>query len=428
MDDNPETGAWAGQAERRREAARVPRITIHAFWDSPETAEAIETAAKDRLMARAHVAIRGGGTAGAVEFFQEATTPNLIVVESRSVDDALLDELDRLAEICEAGTKVMVIGHTNDIHLYRELTSRGVTEYLLAPINPVSLIAAISKIYSDQSSAKLGQVYAFIGAKGGVGSSTIAHNVAWTIAHRFDTDVILADMDLPFGTAGLNFNRDTAQGIAEAVQDAGRLDEVLLDRLLTKYDDHLSLLAAPTALDRSYDLEESAFEPMLELAQSNTPFMVLDMPHLWTGWAKKALIAADEIVITAEPDLASLRNAKNLISFLRQARPNDPAPKIVLNQLGVPKRPEIKPGDFAEALQVEPIACLPFEPQLFGASANNGQMIGEESAKAAVAEKFANVAQIITGRNEPKRNRKGLLNAGSLMARLKRKSGSEVSK
>src|SRR6266571_1670629 len=107
------------------------------------------------------------------------------------------------------------------------------------------------------------------------------------------------------------------------------------------------------------------------------PCIVLDIPHQWSGWTKRALIAADDILVVAAPDLANLRNTKNLVDLLKAARPNDRAPIYCLNQVGVPKRPEIKPADFAKALEDEPVAVIPFEPQVFGTAANNGQMIAE---------------------------------------------------
>ncbi len=405
---------------RPRDPVRIPRIAIQAFCDSPEAAAAVERAGSDRLMARAQVSVQMGGLTAAIAHYQQASTPNLVIVESRASDRELLAGLDRLAEVCDAGTKVMVIGHANDITFFRELMRRGVSEYMLAPVDPVSLIASISDIYGESSSAKLGQVYAFIGAKGGVGSSTLAHNVGWMIARRLSSDVVVADMDLPFGTASLDFNLDAGQGVAEAIQDAGRLDEVLLDRLLAKCGDHLSLLSAPTILEKSYDLQESAIEPLLEVARSSVPYLILDMPHLWTAWAKKAVISADEIVITAAPDLANLRNAKNLVTVLRQARPNDPPPKLVLNQVGLPKRPEIKPADFAKALQLEPLACIPFEASLFGAAANKGQMIAEVSAKGAAPKAFGQISEALTGRQDLKSGRKGMLGLNALFGRLGR--------
>jgi len=408
-------------ATRPLEARPVPRITIQAFCDTPEVAGTIETAAMDRRMARAHVKVHTGGIGAAGEFYRTAPTPNLILVETRLPFDELVVSLDSLAEVCDAGTKVMVIGHSNDVQLYRELLKRGVSEYLVAPVSVMTVITAISGIYREAGTEKLGQSYAFIGAKGGVGSSTVAHNVAWTMARLFGSDVILADLDLAFGTAGLDFNLDPSQGIADAVFGADRLDEVLLDRLLAKCEDHLSLLAAPAALDKAYDFGEDAFDQVLEIVQSNVPTVVLDVPHIWSAWARKTLVAADQVVVTAAPDLANLRNAKSIVDFLRQARPNDTPPKLVLNQVGVPKRPEIKPEDFAAALQLTPIATIPFDPLLFGTASNNGQMIAEASAKTTVSDVFTDVAQIVSGRKELKKARRRGLDFGPLFDRLKAK-------
>lgn len=406
---------------RAREVARVPRITIHAFHENSDFAATLEGAARDRLMSGAHLTVEAGGVAAAIELYKQTPTPNLILIECTSATHAFLRELDRLAEVCDAGTRLMVVGRVNDITFYRALITRGVSEYVLAPVEPAQLVAAISGIYRDTSSTKVGQVCAFIGAKGGVGSSTVAHNVAWMIGRRLKSDVAVVDMDLPFGTAGLNFNLDTGQGVLDALQDATRLDQVLFDRLLTSCGDHLSLLAAPATLDKTFDLNPNALGVLLDVAQSSVPITILDMPHLWTAWSKDVLLSVDEIVITATPDLACLRNAKNLITFLRQARPNDPAPKLVLNQTGVPKRPEIKTQDFAKAVQVEPNACIPFEPHLFGMAANKGQMVAEISAKGAASQGFSDLADILTGQLESKRSRGKATGLGPLLRKLTRK-------
>jgi len=147
---------------------------------------------------------------------------------------------------------------------------------------------------------------------------------------------------------------------------------------------------------------------VFDTLRSSVPCVVLDVPHLWSGWTKHLLIAADEILIVAGPDLANLRNAKNLIDLLKASRPNDRRPFYCLNQVGVPKRPEIKPADFARALEDEPIAVIPFEPNVFGTAANNGQMIAEVSSGHRSAELFRQIAQQMTGRAEIKKPR-GLL-------------------
>src|ERR1700730_2521945 len=124
------------------------------------------------------------------------------------------------------------------------------------------------------------------------------------MARAYSSDVILADLYFPFGTASLGFKLNPIQGIAEALQDANRLDDVLLDRLLTKCEEHLSVLTAPGTLEHCYARDEDAFERVLDIAQSNVPFVVLDMPHVWKSGAKKTLLTADVVVITAGADRA----------------------------------------------------------------------------------------------------------------------------
>ena len=149
----------------------------------------------------------------------------------------------------------------------------------------------------------------------------VAHNVAWAISSGFESDVILTDLDLAFEQPILTLIRTPAQGVAEAVFCADRIDETFLDRLLAKCSDHLSLLAAPSTLDREYDFDANDFEQLLDVAQRGTPNVIVDLPHAWTGWVKQVLASADKVVITATPDLASLRNTKNLVDTLAELRP-----------------------------------------------------------------------------------------------------------
>jgi len=350
-----------------------------------------------------------GGLPAAVEAYQTSPTPNVILLETASRGDDVLSGLDKLAQVCDAGTRVVVIGRTNDVLLYREIVRRGVSEYLIAPVSPLQVVRGVCSLFSSPDAKPVGRIIAVVGAKGGVGASTIAHNIAFSVAHDVKLDAVVTDLDLAFGTAGLDFNQDPAQGIAEAVFSPDRVDNAFVDRLLSKCTDHLSLLAAPATLDRVYDFGADAFEAIFDSLRATVPCAVLDVPHQWTGWSKQTLIGADDILIVAAPDLASLRNAKNLYDFLKASRPNDRRPLYCLNQVGVPKRPEINAKDFAKALEDDPVATIPFEPKLFGAAANNGQMIAEISKTNRTAEIFRNLALTLTGRPVLKKQRSSLL-------------------
>ncbi|MEA2951963.1 MAG: pilus assembly protein CpaE [Alphaproteobacteria bacterium] len=389
--------------------APAPRISIQAFCETVETAASIQTASEDRRLVKAHLKIQMGGITAAVEAYRTSPTPNVIILETETRGNDILAGLDQLAEVCDAGTRLLVIGRINDVVLYRELIRRGVSDYLISPLGTLDVVRAICGLFSAPDAKPVGRIIAVVGAKGGVGASTIAHNIGWAIARDLNIDAVVADLDLAFGTAGLDYNQDPPQGIADAVFSPDRIDNAFIDRLLSKCTDHLSLFAAPATLERVYDFGAEAFESIFDSLRATIPCIVLDVPHQWTGWTKRTLIGADDILVVAGPDLANLRNAKNLVDLLRASRPNDHRPYYCLNQVGVPKRPEIKAADFAKALEDEPVAVIPFEPQMFGTAANNGQMIAEISSGHRTAETFRQLAQLLTGRAETKRQRKNLL-------------------
>ena len=396
-------------APRDEHIAPAPRVSVQAFCETVETAAAIQSAGEDRRLGKAHGKIQMGGITAAVEAYRGSPTPNVIILETDGRGDGILTGLDGLAEFCDAGTRVVVVGRTNDVTLYRELVRRGVSDYMISPVGTIDVVRSICGLFSAPDAKPVGRIVAVVGAKGGVGASTVAHNIAWAVARDLSLDSVITDLDLAFGTAGLDYNQDPPQGIADAVFSPDRIDTAFVDRLLSKCNDHLSLLAAPATLERAYDFGPEAFDGIFDALRSTMPCIVLDVPHQWNGWTQRTLVSADEILIVAAPDLANLRNAKNLFDYLRTARVNDHHPFYLLNQVGVPKRPEIKPADFAKALEAKPAAIIPFEPQLFGAAANNGQMIAELSAKHRSAETFLQLAQLLTGRSEVKKARSGLL-------------------
>jgi pilus assembly protein CpaE len=388
--------------------APAPRVSVQAFCETMETATAVQSAGEDRRLAKAHLKIQMGGMTAAVEAYRSAPTPNVIILEAEERGD-ILAALDQLASVCDAGTRVVVIGRVNDVSLYRELVKRGVSDYVIAPVSAIDVVRSVCGLFSVPEAKAVGRIIAVVGAKGGVGASTVAHNVAWMIARDLALDSVVADLDLAFGTAGLDFNQDPAQGIADAVFSPDRIDTAFVDRLLSKCTDHLSLLAAPATLDRVYDFGTEAFDSILDTLRATMPCIVLDIPHQWSGWTKRALIGADDILVVATPDLANLRNTKNLIDLLKLARPNDRPPLYCLNQVGVPKRPEISANEFAKAIESQPIVAIPFEPQMFGSAANNGQMIAEVAPSHRAAEMFLQIGQRLTGRGEAKKSRKSLL-------------------
>ena len=173
-------------------------------------------------------------------------------------------------------------------------------------------------------------------------------------------------------------------------------------------------------LDRLYDFGETAFDSLMDSMRASTPWVVLDVPHGWNGWTRRTLVAADEVIVVAQPDLANLRNAKNIIDNIRSARPHDRPPRLILNNVGIPKRPEIPVADFSKTIEMEPTAIIAHDAKLFGSAANNGQMIAEIEPKGKVAETFAALAGMIAGRTEVKKQKRGLFDP--FLAKLTKKA------
>jgi pilus assembly protein CpaE len=381
----------------------APRVSVQVFCVTEATAATSRAAAEDRRLAKAHLSVHMGGIAAAIEAYHKAPTPNVIVLETEGHSD-ILAGLDELASVCDPGTRVIVIGTASDITPYRELMRRGVNDYVIGPVEVLDVVRSICSLFSASEAVTVGRMIAVVGAKGGVGASTVAHNIAWHIARDVALDSVVIDLDLAFGTASLDYNQDPVQGIANAVFSPDRLDSSFMERLLAKCTDNLSLLAAPAALDQVYDFGADAFDSIFDTLRMTTPCIVLDVPHQWTAWTRRALVGADDILIIAEPDLANMRNAKNMMNMLKSARPNDRPPLYCINQVGMHKRPEIELRAFAKTVESQPIATIPFDSKTFGTAANNGQMIAEVSANHRAAKMFQQMARRLTGRSEPKKD------------------------
>ena len=386
----------------------IPAIAVLAFCETGPVRDMIDKVAQDRRMHNTTVDAFNGGIPAAIEHLSQNPTPNLLIVESSAPASVMVQQIDELASHCDEGVQVMVIGATNDIALYRQLVARGVSEYMVPPIEPVQMVRAIGTMFTDPDAPFVGKSISVIGAKGGVGSSTIAHNLAWSLAENARLNTSLVDLDLSFGTTSLDFNHETQQTVADALLAPERADDTVISRLLAKATDRLSLFTAPASVNQLMDIDADAYSVVIEGVRRLMPFVVLDIPHGWSQWIYNTLVGSDEVILVCQPDLASLRNGKNMIDQLKSQRPNDNPPRLVINMAGVPKRPEIPVKDFAAAIGVEPEIILPFEPQLFGTASNKGQMISETDPQSKPSLAIDHLASTLSG-HETAQPQKSLL-------------------
>ena len=375
--------------------ARIPHVVIHVFSESEEFAGIWRHAAEDRRLVSATTELHEGGIRAAVQRYSGQPTPDLLIVETSAERDTLQQDTDALAEVCEAGTQLIMVGHRNDIRLYQQMLEMGVANYMVFPVSVQALIGAISSVYKEPGKEKIGRIHAVIGARGGVGASTVAQTVALELSEQQGSDVLLVDMDMHFGSASLNLDVEPNQGLQEVVDQAERLDVAMLDRVLVKRGMHLNLLSTVPSLEIESDFDADAVERLLEVAGAHIGNVVLDMPHRWTDWAKLALTSADTVTIVSTPELGSLRNATQLMNRLIALRPNDRAPHLVLNQVGMARRQEITPKDVASILKITPAATIAHDPRIFSRAAGQGKLVTELGRRRPIAQAFAGLAKLL---------------------------------
>ena len=372
-------------------------------------------------MSRSNVDARTGGIEAAIVHYQDNATPQLVLLETNSEGAEVLHELDRLAEVCDAGTNVLLMGSSNDIILYRELIRRGVAEYLVGKVAPRQILDAVTTIFEDPDSPPMGRSIAFMGSRGGSGSSSIAHNVAWHLGQEFSEEVSVIDLDVTFGTAALSFNVETRQTLEQALADTSRLDDQLLDRFLIEYDENVRLLASPSNLNAEERIVTDSLDRLLDLVRRRSSFVVLDVPHRWAPWVQQVLLDADETVVVGVLDLSGLRDTKNLIDRLHEQRGVTSPLHMVLNHHGAFKKTELTPKDFETATDVAADIVIPHAPQLFGTAANNGQMVGQVNAKHKSVEALRELALLVSGRQPQQKAKKSLLSQLGLAGKAKSK-------
>jgi len=351
------------------------RLVIDSFTLTHDTEEATLGLKNLPKFSRMTVNNMPGGLQAAVRHYLDHPSGDVIIVEDDGDVNQLHARLEQLAEVVEPGRKLVVVGAVNDIGFYRKIVSLGVADYLLSPASIDEIGASVERATHDPQRQTHGRLLGFMGARGGVGSSTIAHNVAWLLSTEFAQRVILVDLDLTFGTAALSFNEEPRQPVIEALSDPQRLDQVLLQRFMIGENDRLQILSTPGGL-RGHMLPSNAgLEKLVDLSRQMADMVILDLPHVWTSWVEDLAILADELVLVMNLDLPNLRDGKNLLDHLKPKRGDGRDPRLVINKLDMAKRGRMTLQDAVRALGQKPAVTLPFDPVTFVEAINDGKTI-----------------------------------------------------
>jgi pilus assembly protein CpaE len=379
------------------------RLPMMAFVDGP-TEQILQESSV--LLGRNQI-IRGG-IAKAIEYLNEQRSPNLLLVDISSVE-LPLSQIQMLAEVCEPGTNVIAIGDHNDVALYRDLQAAGVTDYLVKPLTRELLTKALTpkansgEMGKASAALKLGKMVAFAGARGGVGTTTLAANLAWHLANRQSRRVALVDLDLQQGDCALLFNVDTTPGLRDALANPLRLDPLLLDRLMTKHGERLFLLGGEEPIQDHVQFTPGAIDTLFSVLRSQFHYVIADVPRIPIPAYRRALELADRRVIVVDQTMRSMRDAvrlKNTFGDTAGAEQLQHRSIFIVNRVGEAGNHGLDLKEVNSVLQAKPTSTIPFLPKLVTPAAHHATV-------AARQRKFGNavgeLALEISGRTRKRR-------------------------
>lgn len=269
--------------------------------------------------------LQSGGASAAAAYLAGADAAKRLLVDLSDSPNPRADLAD-LKQLCGAGTSIVALGNENDVELYRDLLRHGAADYLVKPVSPEALeealLAAAQEPATETAETPTGNVGVVIGARGGVGATTIALNCAWLMSQDLEKNVALIDLDLQFGTAALDLDIAPGRGLSEALQNPSRIDGLFISSAMTKPSERLAILASEESIDKSVSPEAGALNHLVSELSGDFDWIWMDMPRttLWDN--HQALAAASHILIVSDLSLAGMRDTLRIANFCRESAPD----------------------------------------------------------------------------------------------------------
>jgi pilus assembly protein CpaE len=390
------------EAEPKLAAGRLP---LMAFVDA-ET----ERVLQESSLPAGRSLIMRGGVAKAIDYLSEQRSPHLLLVDISGID-LPLSHVQKLADVCEPGTTVVAIGDHNDVGLYRDLVDAGVSNYIVKPLTRELLTKVLTRRTTSgevgRAALKLGKLVSFVGARGGVGTTTLAANLAWHLANHQSRRVALVDLDLQNGDCAFLFNINTTPGLRDALANPLRLDHLLLDRIMTQHGERLFVLGSEEPLHDNVQFTASAIDTLFSVLRSQFHYVIVDVPRIPAPAYRRALEIADRRVIVVDQTMRAMRDVVRLVKVFGDSEipgaehSAEHRNIFVVNRMGEAGHHALPLKDLHKVLQVRSTSTIPFLPSLVTPAAHHGLIAASQRGKFANA--VATLALELSGRKERQR-------------------------
>lgn len=363
----------------------LPTARVAVFSHDEDTLKAAQEIISDWRFARVEVDVHDGGVAGAAAFYTDNSSPDLIIVQTDTIDDEFSDMLGSLAEHCAEGTSAIVVGPDNDVNLYRKLIDMGVSDYLVRPLKAEVLSEVIAKTLIEKLGVSGSRLIAFIGAKGGVGTSALAQAAAWGISEIFEQKTLLIDASGGWSVASVGLGFEPATTLAESVGAAENEDDDSFKRMIFKASDTLHVLASGGDIMLEAGISGSELERLVDFAMIKYPAVLVDLSQAPPSLMYSVLNKAQQIVVVSNASVSALRLSRSLIQEIKNLRGDDnEGVNFVLNMVGMASANEVPTKDIEKAMGCKPETVINFSPDVFLRSESEGKKLLDDPVGKAV--------------------------------------------
>ncbi len=354
----------------------LPPAGVAVFSKDLDTLQVARNLATDWRFARVRLQAEEGNVQTAIDNYMEMQSPDLVIVQTDTIDDAFTAKLGELAAQCGEGTAAIVVGPVNDVYLYRKLIDMGVSDYLVRPVQPEVLSDVIAKALIERVGITGSRLVAFVGAKGGVGTSVLAQAAAWGISEVLDQKTMLVDCAGGWSTTAVGVGFEPSTTLAEAARAALNNDNDSMKRMIHKAGDKLSVLASGGDVMLEGTIQPEQFEQLVTMLMVTHPVVVLDLSHAPDALANAMLVKASQVVVVSTPALSSLRLARSLIHEIKELRGGDDKEiDLIINMQGLTPKNEVARKDIEQAMEFKVSATVNFDPDTFLKQESQGQKI-----------------------------------------------------
>ena len=381
----------------------LPTARVDLFLKDKETTDAAQSLLNDWRFARVKDSVEEGNVETAINSYKEAKSPNLIIIETDTTDESFVESLGRLSEHCDENTSAIIIGPVNDVNLYRSLTSMGVSDYLVRPVPLETLSEIIAGNLIEKLGTKGSRLIAVVGAKGGVGTSSLTQGLSWGISENLNQKTFLMDAAGGWSSLSVGMGFEPATTLYEAVRAASNKDEDNLKRMFFKANDNLTVLSAGADPMLEASVHAQQYEELIDLMMVKYPVEVVDLSGAIPSLKRTVINRAHELIVVTTPTLPALRAARSLMQEVKLLKNGDLSSlDLIVNMEGMIPSKEVPKKDIADALDFKPSMTIPFDAKLFIGAENEGKKLTGHKAGVDIVNKLLPIARDVLDANKSK--------------------------